>query len=190
MSDKNKTQLYRNPNSPEAIEARLQGLQDPTPFQEKLIIDDKRAGLIEVDKTKSFVDQRLSLSKSGKNLSKQLIRASIGRDENGNQISTLYYFDSYRLQWLVVKDYINRPLSTDPTVYSEAPWPRATYGSTYGNFGQSAPGENWRNQDRSMKDIEDAQRRVFKNVIVDQNAENDKKLPDEGQYDDDFTGTR
>lgn len=190
MSDKNKTHLYRNPNSPEAIEARLQGLPDPTPFQERLIIDDKKAPLIEVDKTRFSIDQKVALSKGGKNLSKQLIRASLGKDQNGNQICTLYYFDSYRLQWLVVKDYINRPLPPDPDLYSETPWPRPTYSGTYGNFGQSAPGENWRNQDRSMADIEAAQKRVYKNVTIDPKADREKEVPDDGQYEDDFTGAR
>lgn len=188
MSD-NSIQFIKNPNSPAAIQLRLDGYADTTPYAEVRIINDPTAKTIFLDLTKEEIHQRLAYtSLGGHNTSKRLVRTSFSTNNEGRQIITLYYTDIYNSQWCIIKDYTDKLPPNVNVDYATDQFPKPTYGSTYGGFGSSAPGENWRNQDRPIDDIRDAEKRQY--AITPITGNNAAEQPEEGLYNPNFTGTK
>lgn len=177
---KNFTKFIKNPNSPEAIEARRNGLEDPTSPESTQIIFDENASSIIVDRSNNTVTQRASGTFLGGNqFSKKLIRSSLITLKNGKNLLVSYFFDTKKLQWIITKDYVEKSLPDPSSPGSpEIPVPRPTYGGTYGGFFSSAPGENWRNENRSMDSIKDAEKRVYKSTPIDPTADRSTDQPD------------
>lgn len=191
MSD-NPIQFIKNPNSPAAIQLRLDGYADTTPYNQVRIIQDPKAKTIFLDLTKEQVHQRLSYTNiGGHNNSKRLVRTSFSMNDEKRQIITLYYTDVFNSQWVIIKDYTDKlPPNTASDLTSDRPHPHSTYGGTFGGFFASAPGENWRNQDRSADEIHDAERRQYQKTPIDPNSDNEVEHPEEGLFNPDFTGTK
>ena len=170
---KNFTKFVRNPNSPEAIEARRNNQPDLTPYEPTEIILDNKADNIVIDRTINQVAQRASGTFLGGNhLSQKIVRSSLLLLRNGKSLITSYFFNSRDYRWIVTKTLVDhKPADTSSPGTPSIPTPRPTYGGTYGGFFSSAPGENWRNQNRSMQDIQDAEARVYRQVPLDPNAD-------------------
>lgn len=191
MMTKNPIKFIRNPNSPAAIQARLDGYGDITPFVETHLITDNEANIF-IDLTKSKVDQRVNYPTFGGNrqhMNRRLVRTSLHVDGEGQPIITNYYTDVRNQQWIIIKSFLNRPLpssmSTNPTI----PVPRATYGNTFGGFFSSARGETWRNEGKSVDKLRAAQKRLESTVDLDPSADLTKEVPND-HFDDEFTGER
>lgn len=170
---KNFTKFIKNPNSPEAIEARRNNLPDPTSAESTQIILDKNTSTIIIDRSTNSVPQRVSGTFLGGNqLSKKIIRSSLLTLQNGKNLLVSYFFDNKIQQWIIMKNFVEKSLpDTSSPGYSQAPIPRATFGGTYGGFFASAPGENWRNEHRSIESIREAESRVFAKTPIDPAAD-------------------
>lgn len=189
---KNPVKLIRNPNSPEAIQARLDGYMDPTPFDKVKLITDPKASYIFIDLTEVLVDQLVNYPILGglkPDLPKRLVRTSVHTDIEGQPIITNYYTDVRNQQWVIIKSFLNKELPQLPNNPSNIPVPRPTFGNTFGAFGASARGETWRNEGKSVDKLREAQKRIFDPVEIDPNADEVKKQP-EDRFLDDFIGER
>lgn len=188
---KNPIKFIRNPNSPEAIQARLDGYGDTSPFLKTHFVTDNSEN-ITIDLTDSNVDQRVNYSIFGGNrqhMNKRLVRTSLHTDTEGQPIITNYYTDVRNQQWVVIKSFLNKPLPGVTSATPTIPVPRATYGNTFGGFFSSARGETWRNEGRSVDKLRAAQKRLENRVTLDPTADLDKEVPND-HYDDEFTGER
>ncbi len=190
---KNPIKLIRNPNSPEAIQARLDGYTDPTPYSKVQLIDCPDAPYIYIDLTEVMVDQLVNYPILGgrkNDMPKKLVRTSLHTDNEGRPIITNYYTDVRDQQWVIIKSFLNRDLPGTPNHPSLTPVPRPTYGNTFGaGIAASARGENWRNEGKSVDKLRAAQKKKFARVAIDPNADETKDHP-EDRYVDDFTGER
>lgn len=164
MSIKNPIKFVRNPNSPEAIEARLNNLPDPTPPTRIQLITDKSAGQIIIDLTETEVDQRVGyIITGGPHLSRKLIKSIVARDpKTGRMTMTNYYVDTKHKQWIIIKDFMTRESPPLQDLYANNVFPRSTYGNgtMTAGAGIGAPGENWRNQGRSVDKLIEKQRKI------------------------------
>ena len=187
---KNPVKLLRNPNSPEAIQARLDGYAQP-PFESTQIIDDPDAKLIIIDLTEDKVDQRVNYALTGgtkPQMERKLVRASLYVDDQGRPILTSYYTDVRNHQWLVIKQIHDKfPVTGNVSSIPPRFHPTATYGATFGGFFSSAKGETWINEGRSIKKLNEAHDRIINNTPVDPNSNQDRENPTDHFYDD-FTG--
>lgn len=158
----NPIKIIRNPNSLEAIQARLSNLPDPTNFRSVQTITNSKASKIFIDLTKDKVDQSINsvffLNRSSSN--KRLVRVVSNKDANGYNIMTLYYLDSINKRWVIVRGYVTLDKSCNRHNYILGPVPRATYPNTFGFYG-GIPGEMWLNEGRSIKSLREAQKRIF-----------------------------
>lgn len=189
---KNLIKLLRNPNSPEAIQARADGYQLP-PFESTCIINDPDQRLIIVDLTTSKINQKVNYALSGgtkDQMQKKLIKSSLMLDSQGRSVLTNYFTDIRNGQWLMVKQFYDKlPITGPDSLSSPTPFPKPTFGGSFGGFGSSAPGETWYNQGRSIKKLREAQQREINDVPVDPNSNQDKENPTDHFFDD-FTGER
>ena len=181
----NSTRLTRNPNSPEAIAARQAGLQDPTAPISLELITDKKAGTIFIDLTTNSVDQRIGfILTGGGRKNRRLVRNIVG-SKNGRLTITSYYIDVDNKQWIIVSGYGNEIQNNQAEPHPEH-FPLSTYpGIT--DLGAGAPGENWRNQGRSVDLIKANVSRQFKRTPVD-NSSNQAITNPIDEFLDDFTG--
>ena len=191
---KNPTKLLRNPNSPEAIQARLDGYSDPTPFANYSIIvgsnPEHAYGTVNIDLTKDKILQRISYPITGgsKALTKKLVRSSMNLDAQGRAVMTSYYIDTRNQQSVMIRGFYNPTgPNTNESAGPSRPAPLPTVGGTLGGFFASAPGENWRNQGRSKDDIIAAQKRVFATTPIESNTDQTIDNPVD-EYLEDFTG--
>jgi hypothetical protein len=188
---KNPIKFIRNPNSPEAIQARLDGYEVNTPYEKHHFIDDPTAPSIMIDYTTEGLSQRVNYTITGgdKHFSKRLVRSSVVIDNQGRAILTSYFVDTRNNQWVVTKSLYNNTPPSSPEISPNIPFPRPSYGGTFGGFNSSARGEVWRNEGRSSASLREIQKRLFSNVDLDPNANNDKHQPTD-EYQDDFDGIR
>jgi hypothetical protein len=166
MSTKNPIKYVRNPNSAEAIEARLNNLPDPTVPTKIQLITDRSVGQIFIDLTSTEVDQRVGyIITGGPHLSRKLVKSIVSRDsKTGRMTMTNYYVDIRHKQWIIIKDFMTRTTPPSEELYSTAAFPRSTYGqgTMTASAGVGAPGENWRNQGRSIDKLVEKQRKIHK----------------------------
>jgi hypothetical protein len=122
-------------------------------------------------------------------MSKRLVKTSFSKGLDDRQIITLYYTDVYNSQWVIIKDYTDL---VSPSVFLDSTphFPSSTYSGTYGGFGSSPRGENWRNEGRSTDDIVDAQRRQFATTPIAPGSDDDVENPEEGLYNPYFSGIK
>lgn len=180
----------RNPNSPAAIQARLDGYSDQSPFNEVHLILDNTAGNIVIDLTQEQVIQRVSYPLTGgsKFLNKKLVRSSMSFDSQGRAIMTSYYMDARNNQSVMIRGFYNPTGSSSvASAGPDHPTPLATVGGTFGGFFASARGENWRNEGRSKSEIVATQKRVFANTPIESGTDQTIENPVD-QYLEDFTG--
>lgn len=180
----------RNPNSPVAIQARIDGYSDPTPFSRVNLIEDNTAGNIVVDLTQEQTVQRISYPLTGgsKSLNKKLVRSSMSIDNQGRAIMTSYYIDTRNQQSVMIRGFYTPTGSS--SVSSDGPTrpnPLPTVGGTLGGFFASARGENWRNEGRPKADIVATQKRVFAMTPIESNTDQTITNPVD-EYLEDFTG--
>jgi len=173
---KNPVKLIRHPNSPQAIQNRLDGYGNLQPYEKLHLIDDIKAGSIFIDLTEENVSQRINYTITGgsKHLNKKLVRSSLFTDTQGRLILTSYYVDTTNQQWITIKSFFTRPLPANET-------------GSFGGYFSSARGENWRNEGRSVDEIQRIQHRLFTTPKLDPTANLDKDHP-EDRFHDDFTG--
>lgn len=186
----NPIRLIRNPNSPEAIQARIDGYGEITPFEKCHLINDPTAPSIFIDYTTEKLFQRVNYTITGgnKHFTRKLVRSSIIIDSEGRSILTSYFIDTRNNQWVVTKSFYDRVAPALPEIPPNNPFPRPSYGGTFG-FGASARGENWRNEGRSTDGLKEIQKRLYSNVEIDPNTNNDKRQPTD-EFLDEFDGTR
>ena len=171
----NQVQSIKNPNSPEAIEARRNNQPDPTSAIDTEFIFDNKAPYIFIDLTKNNIHQRVNYSLVGGNktqMNKKWVKTSIQLDSNGQMILTNYYVDVRNNQWVIIK-----------SPYSKAP-PKGIFSAYF----TSAQGTTWINEGRSVDDIHAAQKKIQKLTPVDPASDQTQEQPDDSYYED-FTGT-
>ena len=175
MSTNNQVQNTRNPNSLEAIEARLNNQPDPTPFTSTEYIFNPHAPYIFIDLTKNDIHQRVNYSLFGgnkTNMNKRWVRTSVQLAPDGTMILTNYYVDVRNGQWVVIK-----------SPYNKTP-PKGSFPAYF----TSAPGTTWRNEGKSVDKLHEAQKRIYKNTPIDPTSDQTQEQPNDVYYED-FTGT-
>lgn len=192
---KNPIKLIRNPNSPEAIQARLDGYTDPTPYDQVKLITDPDEKFIFIDLTTIQVDQEVAYTIHGGSnfFNKRLTRRSYHKDDQGRAIVTSYYQDYLNLQTVVIKSFHPEPTQSATNAYPDAvpnlPVPRPSFGFTVGGFYSGARGYSWRNEGRSVDELRKAQQRLSNQVEIQEGLDLDADRPLD-HFDDDFTGQR
>lgn len=171
----NEIKQIKNPNSPEAIQARLNNQPDPTlPVSTEFIFDTK-APYIFIDLTKNDIHQRVNYSLTGGNkmqMNRKLVRISIQLAPDGTMILTNYYVDVRNGQWVIIK-----------TNYDKKP-PQGSFPAYF----TSAPGTTWINQGKSVDQLHKDQKRLNQTTKIDPNADLTQEQPNDSYYED-FTGT-
>lgn len=184
MSIKNPIKHIRNPNSPEAIEARLNNLPDPTTPVKIQLITDRSVGQIFIDLTETDTDQRVGyIVTGGPHMSRKLIKSIVARDsKTGRMTMTNYYVDTKHKQWIIIKDFMTREYPNPEELHASNAFPRSTYGggTMTAGAGVGAPGENWRNQGRSVDKLIQKQRKIHKTP---QTTQDDMPTPQDDQSD-------
>jgi hypothetical protein len=184
--EKNPVKLIRNPNSPEAIQARIDGYADPTEYTSVQLITAPKEDVF-IDLTQHQVDQSVNFPISGGiKTTRKLVTTTISRDAQGQFSITNYYIDTRNNQWVIIKGPYNRN-QVQPPLSSGSQFPRPTFGGTYGGFFASARGENWRNEGKSVDKLREAQKRIFDPTKVDPSVDQTIDQPGD-RYEDDFTG--
>lgn len=193
---KSLVRFVRNPNSPEAIQQRLDGYAVTTPYLKHHYVGDpirgeSFIGTIFIDLTQEIVDQKVNYPLYGgtKALNKKLVRNTFSLDSQGRAIITSYYTDVRDPSWVIVKGFANITPPPTPATSLNTPFPRPTYGETFGGFFASARGENWRNEGRSVDEIHKIQKRIYSTVALDPNEDYTKAEPTD-EFTEDFTGKR
>lgn len=187
---KNPIIFVRNPNSPEAIQARLDGYGNITPFNQAHLITDNTAGHINIDLTQEQVFQKVGYALTGgtKFLNKKLVRNSTSVDSQGRAIMTSYYVDVRNQQWVSIRGFYNpTPIAASQATGPTRPTPLPTVGGTFGGFFASARGENWRNEGRAKADIVEAQKRVYATTPIEPGTDQTTINPTD-EFTEDFTG--
>lgn len=183
---KNRIVLKRNPNSPEAIQARLDGVEDPTNLEKHYLIGDPDAARIEVDLTSATSNQDIGYTiLSGSKLSRQLLRYSLGYKGNQRTI-TCYYKDANTNQWIIITDFYDRAVRERIPVVN----PQFPVGNIYDCYGiySGIPGENWRNEGRDADAIVEARDRVYNRPQIDPKKDITPARPERDADDDDLYG--
>jgi len=176
MTD-NSTRSVKNPNSPEAIQARLLGQPDPTPFIDTIYITNPKEELIRLDLTKNQIHQRINYPLTGgsKQLNKKFVRSITQVDQNGNAIITNYYIDVRNRQWIIIKIPTNLKIKC--------------LNLNGGEPGHTAKGTAWRNEGRSAQDLVAAEERMNYHAQVEEGTNQDVEHPID-QFQDEFYGTK
>ena len=189
---KNPIKFVRNPNSSEAIQARLDGYTDPTNYESTHYILDNEANHIFIDLTEDIAHQRINYSLFGghkTHMNKKLVRTSLHTNKEGRTIITNYYTDVRNRQWIIIKSFLNKDLPRAPSANPTHPHPRPTFGNTYGGFFASARGETWRHEGKSVDKLREAQRRIRNRVDINSDADLVKDRPLD-HFEDEFTGQK
>lgn len=174
--DKNIIKPVRNPNSPEAIQARLDGYTDTTPYEQVKYIFDPKASHIFVDLTTHQVDQAINypLFEISQKFDRSLVRSSLSYDKNRQLIMTNYYTDARNSQWVIVKSFFNKSI---PGLKSTTTPQGSTLNSFHGGYFASARGEVWRNEGKSVDKLRESQKRIYDTTKIAANSNNEIDIP-------------
>lgn len=182
----NRVVQKRDPNSPEAIQARLNGEEDPTPYEKYFIIGDPTNSHIYIDLTENDkgVDVGFIIL-GGEKLTRRLVRSAIGT-KDGLKTITNYFVDMLNKQWIIIKDFLNKDLEK-PLPPTNTVFPKSNISGCYG-IDSGIPGENWRNEGRDAKAIYEAQKKISPQPQVDETVIVAKTKPPIDLDDDKFQG--
>lgn len=192
VKESNPVKLIKNPNSPEAIQARLNNQPDSTVPAKIHLITDNTAGRIFIDLTSTEVDQSVGYVITGgpRGLNRRYVRSIVSRDQSGRATITNYFTNIDKQQWIIIKSYLDQPLpfSDLPANYHGAAFPRGNYGGyAAGGIGVSARGLTWRNEGRNIAKLQAKQKKIHQGPRIDPDANRDIEQV-EDRYFDDFTG--
>jgi len=193
---KNLTKSVRNPNSPEAIQARLNNVPDPTPYEKVFLIKDNKASRVFIDLTDVRVDQRIGYVITGgpRKMNRKLIKYITSRGQDGRLTMTNYYLDTDTRQWIIIRSYLDidiLPHQKLTNTYRADNFPKSSVGNFFGGVYGGVPGQTWRNERRSVDKLREKVKRVhqLETPKIDPDANLDIKRP-EDRYHHDFKGTR